>query len=247
MGGQLVTRHAGGEDHVIGDPEAVRQTPKGRLVRAPTDDDQRSTVHALPDRRQRPDQHVLALARHKSRHAHHDGAVAEPVAGAQFRARNLVGCEPLGVHPRRQVLKRCARPERRRKPVPGVPADICHRVCPGPDAAQRRPGQRQHRPTHLVAVRARDHAVGARVAGKRRHQRQRCGRTEPHGVGLEALDQSPHPHRDRRLGQHQRARMPHHLIRCGPVVLLGALPPGRVHRQRVGAPSDQVAHEVAQI
>ena len=98
---QFVTWYPVGEDHVVRHAEAVRQPAQGRTVRAAADDDQGGAVDALADRRQCPDQHVLALARHQARHADHDRPLTEVVAGTQFGTGHLVGHEPIGVHARR--------------------------------------------------------------------------------------------------------------------------------------------------
>ena len=217
-------------------------------VRAAADDDQGGAGHPLPDRGHRPDQHVLALARHQPRHAHHDRPLAQPVPGTQFGAGDLVGREPVGVHAGRQVLQRGVRPERRGEPAARVAADIGDHVGAGSDAPQRGSGQRQHRPADLVAVGAGDDAAGTRVAGQRRHQRQRRGGAEPHGVDVVALDELTHPAGNRRHGQHQRAGMAHHLVgRPCAIELVGALPLRRVDRQRVCPRRGQVVDQFLQV
>ena len=62
---QLVAGNPVGEHHMFGDPEGVGEAMQRGPVRAPTDDDEGGAGHPLPDRRKRPDQHVLPLARHQ--------------------------------------------------------------------------------------------------------------------------------------------------------------------------------------
>ena len=186
------------------------------------DDHQRGAVDATPDRRQRLDQHVLALARHQPRQAHHGGPLPQPVAVAQLGTAGRVGPEPVGVHPGRQVLQRRRRPEGRRESRPGVAADEGHDVGALADAAQHRPRHRKHRPAHFVPVCAGQHPRRTGLPGTLRQQGQRCCGAEPDGVDAVLGDQPSHPAIDRGDGQHQRAGMAHHPIpgRLGPFGLL---------------------------
>ena len=165
-------------------PKVVGEPMQRGPVRAPADDDERGAGHPLPDRRQRPDQHVLPLARHQPRHADHHRAPAQPVAGPQFGPGDRVGHEAVGVHAGRQPLQRRVGSERRGEPAPGVGADVGDDVGVVADAAQRRSRQRQHRPADFVPVGAGDDAVGtggarqrasaAPAARRRRTTRCRC-------------------------------------------------------------------------
>ena len=105
------------------------------------------------------------------------------------------------------------RPERRGEPAAGVAADVGDHVGVVADAAQRRSRQRQHRPADLVAVGAGDDAAGARAA-RASGASSASGAAAPNQtVSMSSLgDEPPHPRRHRRLGQHQRARMAHHLV-----------------------------------
>ena len=171
---------------------------------------------------------------------------------SRYRARSSARATSSGANrsvstPGGRCSSAAREPNAEAKPAAGVATDVGDHVGAGPDAPQRRSGQRQHRPADLVAVGARDDAARTRVAGQRRHQRQRRGGAEPHGVGVVALDQPTHPAGDRRHGQHQRARVSHHLVGRGPVEIVGALPLRRVDRQRVRARLDQMVDQFLQV
>jgi len=62
-----------------------------------------------------------------------------------------------------------------------------------------------------------------------------------------ALDQLTHTAGYRRHGQHQRARVSHHLVGCFSVEIVGALPLGRVDRQGVRPCLDQMVDQFLQV
>ena len=66
--------------HVLARPRPRRPARRSCVaVRAAADEQQRGVRHPSPDRRQRPDQHVLALARHQPGHAHDHRPAGQPV------------------------------------------------------------------------------------------------------------------------------------------------------------------------
>ncbi len=248
IGGQVGRRHTAGERDVIGDAETLGQPAQRVQIRTAAGDDQRGTVHPLPDRRQRPDQHVLALARYQPGQAQHRGPLAQTVAGAQLGAADRIGTESFGVDAGRQVFQPGSRPERRRETPSGVSADECDDITVLADATQHRPCHRKHRPTHLVTVRARQHPARTGLTGAVGQQAQRRRGAEPDGVDAVFGDQPAHPGVDGRYGQHQRPGMSHHAIAGGLCVEdVGVLPLRRVHRQRVLAGSGQPRHQLDQI
>ena len=102
-------------------PMPCGQLLEGVPVRAAADDHQR---RRRATRRRIAGSARISMSwplRGTSRDTHdHHGPVAQAVAGAQFGARGRVGCEPVGVHARRQVLECGVRAERRGEPAPGV-------------------------------------------------------------------------------------------------------------------------------
>ena len=108
---QFVAGHAVGEHHVLAHAEAVRQPVQGRSVRAAADDDEGGAGHPLPDRGHRPDQHVLALARHQPRHTHHHRPVAPAGTGRAAR-RGPPRRARTGRCPRRAAGAQARRPSR---------------------------------------------------------------------------------------------------------------------------------------
>ena len=161
-----------------------------------------------------------------------------------YRARSSARATSSGANrsvstPGGRCSSAASRAERRGEPAAGVPADIGDHVGAGPDAAQRRSGQRQHRPADLVAVRAGDHAAGPRVAGQRRHQRQRRGGAEPHRVGVvrgrSACASGPPP--TARAASTCRGGAPRRVPGLAGlnIKVVGTLPVRRVDRQRVRA------------
>ncbi len=201
-------------------------------IRAAPDDHQRGPVDPAPDRRQRPDQHVLAFARHQPRQAHHGGPLPQPVTLTQLRPGGRIWPEPVGVHPGRQVFQRRRRTEGRREPGPGIAADVGDDVGLVADPAQYRTRAGKHGPAHFVAVGAGQHPGRPGLPGPLRQQGQWRGRAEPHGVDAVLGDQSAHPAVDAGTGQHQCGGMPHHPIAGdvgGLVEGVGALPPRRVN------------------
>ena len=92
--------------------------------------------------RQRPDQHVLALARHQPGHAHHHRPVGQPVPARGPRSPSTPG-ETVDVHAGRQPAQRGQPVQRPGEPAAGVLAEVGDHVerrrrCAA--AACRRPG-----------------------------------------------------------------------------------------------------------
>ncbi len=137
--------------------------------------------------------------------------------------------------PERHHLQRRPRTERCRDPGAGVPGDRGEHVGVGADPAQRLAPARQHRPAHLVPVRAADHALDARTPAQvRTEQRQRRRRAEPDGRGAVLAGQCRGAGGDRRDREHERRRVAVHRNGRGRVELRGPLPGRRVDDELVG-------------
>ena len=231
----LSRRHGSGEHDVLVHPDLPGQPPQPVAAGAVADEEHPRSRDPLANQWKRPDERVLPLARHQPGHAHDERRVADAVAPAQLGARCRVGPEPLGVDARGHHLQRRPRTERCRDPGAGVAGDRGQHVGVGADPAQRLAPARQHRPAHLVAVRAADHALDAGTPAQvRTEQRQRRRRAEPDGRGAVLAGQCRGAGGDRRDREHERRRVPVHREGRGRVELRGPWPGRRVDGELVG-------------
>ena len=155
-------------------------------LRAVADDQHGGVGHPPLDQRQRPDQHVLALARDQPRDAHDHGSVAEPVGGPHRgtvdarverlrRRRPGVSCTMRAPAFGRERLARCGAACRCR----GRSARRC--VSPMRRSIARVPGVLAHQTSCPCVVATVRRTPAARLELVR-HQTQRCGGAEPDRV-----------------------------------------------------------------
>ena len=177
--------------------------------RAAADDQQRGAVGTrATDRRQRPDQLVLALARHQPRHAqrhrarHRGRSASAARARAAGSGRNVSVSTPGGrcssAASGPNAAANPARVYRLTKVTTSVSSPIRRSACRAPGSIDQ--------PTSCPCVLATTRAMPAPAGAGRGQQRQRGRGAEPDGGGPVRPDQLGGPAGHAGTGQHQRAR-----------------------------------------
>ena len=221
---QLRPRHPAGE-HDVARHARARAASRSQLARG-TGRRRRAAARRPAPRartaRQRPDQRVLALARHQPGHADDDRPVGEPVPGADLRAAHARP-ERLVSTPGGSRTSRGPRPERagasRR---PHVLAEVGDHVarCVADPAQQPAGAPGSVAQPDLVPVRGRRRSASTPAAPqRRREQAERRRRPEPHRGAALGSAHAPRPAGRRPGSAAAPGRVPHHRERLRRVEL----------------------------
>ena len=167
------SRHAGsGEHHRSWTASLTPAAQRGAAVRAVADDEQHGVGDAPADARGIEPISTSCPLRRTSRDMHtsdrrdrRDRAVPGSAPGRADSGANRSASTPGGRYSRAAIG-----PSEAAECAAGIVADVGEHIVRRPDAPQRLPGARQHRPADLVAVHAGDgphHAVPAQAGASR--------------------------------------------------------------------------------